>query len=75
MGRKGHAYSERANLNHRSVPLLLDILHRQNVTKQIIHVNFGTILLLSVQEATGPKKWKNHIPTTLNKQEIHQAPN
>jgi hypothetical protein len=75
MGRKGQAYSERANLNHCSVPSLLDTLLRQNVSKQITHVNFGTILLLSVQEAMGLKKRKNHIPTKVNKQDIQQAPN
>lgn len=58
MGRKGYAFSERANLNHYSVPLLMDKLLRQNVSKQIIHVNFETVLLLSVQEATGFKNWK-----------------
>ena len=68
-------FSERANLNHCSVPVLLDTLLRQNVSKQIMHVNFGTIFLLSVQEATGLKKRKNHIPTKVNKQEIQQAPN
>jgi len=56
MGRKGHAFSEPANLNHQSVSLLTNILLRQNINKQIIHVNFETILLLSVQAATGLKK-------------------
>ena len=35
MGRKGHVFSKRANLNHCSVPLLIDKLLRQNVSKQI----------------------------------------
>jgi len=50
MGRKGHAFSERAYLNHCSVRLLIEILLRQNVNKQI---KKGTAVPL--QDRRGPE--------------------